>query len=77
MKVVKKRENIEVPTFRDLDAGDVFFSPCADESDEPYMKTDEYKGFSDGGAINLTSGLMEGFDNTDAVTKVEATLTIE
>lgn len=45
--------------------------------EEPYMKTDEDACFNDGRAINLTSGFSEGFDNDDAIVKVEATLTIE
>jgi hypothetical protein len=76
MKVVKKREGINAPCFEDLKVGDVFFSPRGDYPNEPYMKTDE-GGFSDGYAVNLTSGLTEEFSDSDAIVKVEATLTIE
>lgn len=77
MKIVKKKEHIGAPTFEDLEEGDVFFSPSAEEPEEPYMKIDQTSGFSDGYAVNLTSGFTEGFDNNDAIVKVEATLTIE
>ena len=77
MKIVKKREYIGAPTFGDLEMGDVFFSPTAENPDEPYMKTDEDGCFNDGHAVNLTSGFTEGFECNDAVVKVEATLTIE
>lgn len=30
MKIVKKREHINAPTFGDLEVGDVFFSPVAE-----------------------------------------------
>lgn len=77
MKIVKKREHIGAPTFGDLEVGDVFLSPAAEEPEEPYIKTDEDACFNDGRAVNLTSGFSEGFDNNDAIVKVEATLTIE
>ena len=77
MEIIKKRESLGIPTFGELEEGDVFLSTCAEEPDVPYMKTDDYRGFSDGGAINLNSGYIEGFENTDAVVKVKATLTIE
>ena len=77
MKVVKKREHMGAPIFGELDAGDIFFSPRAENPDEPYMKTDEDGGFNDGHAVNLTSGYTEVFEGDDAVVKVEATLTIE
>ena len=77
MEIVKKREHISAPTFGELDAGDVFFSPRAENPNEPYIKTDEDGRFGDGHAVNLTSGFSEGFESADAVIKVEATLTIE
>lgn len=77
MKIVIKREHIDSPIFGDLKMGDVFFSPAADNSDEPYMVTEEGELYSNGHAINLASGLEEPFEYADAVKRVEATLTIE
>ena len=77
MKVVKKREHISTPTFGELGMGDVFFSPVAENPDEPYIVTDESDLYGSGHAVNLTSGFEEPFEYGDAVVKVEATLTIE
>ncbi len=75
MKVVKKREGINAPVFGDLKYGDLFFRPAAEEPDEVYMVIDN-GGFTNE-AVNLTSGCVEEFADTDAIVKVTGTLTIE
>ena len=75
MKIVKKRESINAPTFEDLQYGDLFFSPAAECPDEVYMVINNGSFNTD--AVNLISGDVETFNDTDAIIKVEGTLTIE